>query len=575
VKQLDRLYPHLATGEGLRPIATIGSPVQQLDVVTVVKASQAVSSEIVLPKLIERLMTIALENAGADRGLLILPAEDEDGHLIRAEARATGDQVEVMLCQKSIRGMTCPESLLQYVIRTHERVILDDASRPNLFSQDDYLRGRQIKSILSLPLINQGRLTGLLYLENTLASYAFSSDRIAVLELLAAQAAISLENTRLYSELQEREAKIRRLVDANIIGIVIAVIDGEIIEANDAFLDMLGYTRDDLAAGRIRWNELTPPEWQAITERAVAQMRATGSCDIFEKEYVRKDGSRVPALVASAAFEQTPNQAVSFVLDLTERKRAEAEARESERRYREVQMELAHANRVTTMGQLTASIAHEVNQPITSVVISGHAALRWLRSESPDLEEATQAIERVIREGSRAGDVVGRIRDLIKKVPPRKDRFDINGAIREVLELTHGEAVKNGVSVMTDLVEGLPFLEGDRVELQQVILNLSINAIEAMSGVGEGPRELLIKTAEADSDAVLVSVQDSGPGLDPIDVERAFKAFYTTKPGGMGMGLSICHSIIEGYGGRIWATANTPRGACFHFSLPVHGRSAS
>jgi signal transduction histidine kinase len=191
------------------------------------------------------------------------------------------------------------------------------------------------------------------------------------------------------------------------------------------------------------------------------------------------------------------------------------------------------------------------------------------------LEEATQAIERVIREGSRAGDVVGRIRDLIKKVPPRKDRFDINGAIREVLELTHGEAVKNGVSVMTDLVEGLPFLEGDRVELQQVILNLSINAIEAMSGVGEGPRELLIKTAEADSDAVLVSVQDSGPGLDPIDVERAFKAFYTTKPGGMGMGLSICHSIIEGYGGRIWATANTPRGACFHFSLPVHGRSAS
>jgi C4-dicarboxylate-specific signal transduction histidine kinase len=304
-------------------------------------------------------------------------------------------------------------------------------------------------------------------------------------------------------------------------------------------------------------------------------MRATGSCDVFEKEYIRKDGSRVPVLVASAAFEQTPTQAVSFILNLTDRKRAEAEARESERRYREVHMELAHANRVTTMGQLTASIAHEVNQPITSVVISGQAALRWLHNEPPNLQEVREAIERMIREGSRAGDVVGRIRNLVKKAPRRKESFDINGAILEVIELTHGEAVKNGVSVNTALVQDLPFVEGDRVELQQVILNLSINAIEAMSGVGDGPRELLIKTDTTDPDAVLVSVEDSGPGLDPIDAERAFKAFYTTKPRGLGMGLSICHSIIDGCGGRIWATANTPRGASFHFSLPVNGVSAS
>jgi PAS domain S-box-containing protein len=572
VRQLDRLYPHLAAGEGERSTATMGSPVQQLDVATVVKASQAVSSEIVLPKLIERLMTIALENAGADRGLLILPGKG--GYSIQAEARATSDQPEVALGEKLIQRIACPESIVQYVIRTHEKVILDDASRPNLFSEDDYLRGQQIKSILCLPLSKQGQLTGLLYLENTLTSYAFSSDRIAVLELLAAQAAISLENTRLYSELQEREAKIRRLVEANILGIVISVIDGEIIEANDAFLDMLGYTRDDLTYGRIRWKELTPPEWHEVSERAVAQIQATGSCDIFEKEYFRKDGSRVPVLFASASFEQTPSQGVSFILDLTARKRAEAEARESERRYREVQMELAHANRVTTMGQLTASIAHEVNQPITSVVINGHAALRWLSKQPPDLDEARQAIERAIREGSRAGDVVGRIRNLVKKVPPRKDSFDINGAIREVIELTHGEAVKNGVSVKANLVEGLSFVQVDRVEVQQVILNLSINAIEAMSGVAEGPRELLIKTATGGPDAVLVSVQDTGPGLDPVDAERAFRAFYTTKPGGMGMGLSICHSIIEGYGGRIWAAANTPRGASFHFSLPVHGVSA-
>ena len=232
VRQLDRLYPQLTAPEGHASTATIGSPVQQLDLASVVKASQAVSSEIVLPKLIERLMTIALENAGADRGLLILPAEDD--HLIQAEAQATGDQVEVVLCQKSITGITCPESLVRYVIRTHESVILDDASRPNLFSEDDYLRGRQAKSILCLPLIKQGRLTGLLYLENTLTSHAFTPDRIAVLELLAAQAAISLENTRLYSDLQEREAKVRRLVDSNIIGIFIWEFEGRIIEANDS-----------------------------------------------------------------------------------------------------------------------------------------------------------------------------------------------------------------------------------------------------------------------------------------------------------------------------------------------------
>src|SRR5258708_1277952 len=189
-------------------------------------------------------MMIALENAGADSGLLILPTEED--HLIHAEGRATGDQVEVELSQKSITGITCPESLVRYVIRTHESVILDDTPRPNLFSEGDYLRGRPAKSMLCLPLLKQGQLTGLLYLENTLTSFAFTPDRIAVLELLAAQAAISLENTRLYGDLQEREAKVRRLVDSNIIGICISDLEGRIIEANEALLHMVGYSRDDL-----------------------------------------------------------------------------------------------------------------------------------------------------------------------------------------------------------------------------------------------------------------------------------------------------------------------------------------
>src|SRR5262249_15633280 len=199
VRHLERLYPRLAVPESHLSTATMGSAVQQLDVTAVVKASQAVSSEIVLPKLIETLMTIALQNAGADRALLILPCED--AYRIEAEARARGDQVEVMLCQTSLTGPTCPESLLRYVIRTHERVILDDASRPSLFSEDEYLRRRQARSILCLPLLRQDRLAGLLYLENTLTSHAFTAERMAVLELLAAQAAILLENTPPYQRL--------------------------------------------------------------------------------------------------------------------------------------------------------------------------------------------------------------------------------------------------------------------------------------------------------------------------------------------------------------------------------------
>jgi PAS domain S-box-containing protein len=568
VRQLDRLHPSLAAPEAHRRRANIGSSVQQLDVATVVKASQAVSSEIVLSKLIQRLMMIALENAGADRGLLMLRAEDD--YLIQAEAKAAGDQIEVVLRQKLITSATCPESIIRYVIRTRESVILDDASKPNIFSEDKYVRGRPAKSILCLPLIKQGRLTALLYLENTLSSYAFSPDRITVLELLAAQAAISLENTRLYSDLQEREAKIRRLVDANIIGIVIYDFEGGIIEANDAFLNMLGYSRDELTSGSVRWKDLTPAEWRAASEQAEAQIRATGSCELLEKEYIRKDGSHVAVLVAGAAFEQTRNQAISFVLDLTQRKRAEAAARESERRFREIQMELAHANRVATMGQLTASIAHEVNQPIAATLTNAQAALRWLGARSPDLEEVRQALDCIVKDTNRAGEVIGRIRALIRKAPLRKDSVDINEAVREVIELTHGEVVKNGISVQMQLADGLPHIEGDRVQLQQVVLNLIVNAVQAMGAVADGTRELFITTAQARPHEVVVAVKDSGPGLAADNLERILDPFYSTKPGGLGMGLSICRSIIEAHEGRLWVTANVPRGAMFQFTVPAH-----
>jgi PAS domain S-box-containing protein len=260
--------------------------------------------------------------------------------------------------------------------------------------------------------------------------------------------------------------------------------------------------------------------------------------------------------------------------DITARKRAEAEARDSERRFREVQTELAHAGRVAAMGQLAALIAHEVKQPITAAVTSAFAAQRWLSADPPNFREVDDALSTIIKEGKRAGEVVARIPALIKKVPARKDNVAINDAILEVIALTRAEAANNGVSVRTQLTEGLPGVQGDRVQLQQVLLNLIINAIEAMRDVVEDERELFISTRN-EPDGVSVEVRDSGPGFAPETLDHVFAGFYTPKPDGLGIGLSICRSIIEAHNGRLWASANLPRGASFQFALPAIANTAS
>jgi PAS domain S-box-containing protein len=255
--------------------------------------------------------------------------------------------------------------------------------------------------------------------------------------------------------------------------------------------------------------------------------------------------------------------------DIEDRKRAESELIESERRFREAQMELAHASRVVTMGQFTASIAHEVNQPLAALLTNAETALRWLAHQPPNLEKAKPAIERVIDDGKRAADIVSRIRDFSRKAPVRKDSLEVNAAIREVLGLTRVAMSDHGVLAKTQLSAGLPYVLGDRVQLQQVILNLIMNAIEAMSEVSDGSRELQISTSEAEAGSVLVAVSDSGPGLPPASVARMFEAFHTTKASGLGIGLSICRSIVEAHGGRLWAAANKPHGAIFYVMLPV------
>src|SRR6266576_1159811 len=448
-----------------------------------------------------------------------------------------------------------------------QRIHPDDRDRVREEVQEALRQKRDFSSEFRI-LLPDGTIK---YLEAA-TCHEFSSSG-ALVEAVSTQIDVT-ERKRTEEALREREAKIQRLVDSNIIGIFIWDFDGRILEANDEFLRMVGYDREDLLAGSIWWTDLTPPDWRDRNNARIEQQKSSGRFESFEKEFTRKDGSRVPILIGGATFEKGGNQGVAFVLDLTERKRVEAEARESERRYREAQLELAHANRVATMGQLTASITHEVNQPITAAVTYALAARRWLSAEPPNFHEVDDALSLIVKEGNRAGEVVGRIRALIKKAPARKDAVAINDAILEVIALTRAEAANNSVSVRTQLAEGLPRVQGDRVQLQHVLVNLIINAIEAMRDVGEEERELLISTRN-EPDGVSVEVRDSGPGFEPETLEHVFAAFYTTKPGGLGMGLSLCRSIIEAHGGRLWASANLPRGASFQFALPAVANTAS
>ena len=982
VRQLYQSHPQLKyEPPDVGPTGTIWAPVEHLDLATVIKVSQALSGEVVLGKLIDTIMRMSMEHAGAERALLILGRGA--AQRIAAEAATSGDTVIVRLCDDAAAEAALPQSVLHYVLRSRESVILDDAAAQSAFATDPYIRERQARSVLCLPLLNRAEIIGVLYLENNLAPQVFAPARTAVLKLLSSQAAIALENTRLYRDLEQREAKIRRLVDANIIGIFIRAIEGEIdgpvVEANDAFLRMLGYDREDLGSGRVRWTNLTPPDWRDRDARAMAELRTAGTIQAYEKEYLRKDGSRVPVLVGAANLEDGCS-AVAFVVDLTERKLAEAALRESEKKLRDVietipalawaalpdgssefvnrrwidytgisaedaagsgwlsaihpedverharlyresiasgepleqetrfrheatgeyrwflvrsvplrdeqgnilkwygilmniedrkraeallagerhilemvtkgdtlsrildslcrlaeeqardvlasvlliedgrlkhggapslpkayveaidrvaigpavgscgtaayfgkqvivsdiasdplwedyrdaalphslracwstpimssdgrviatfamyyreprspslrdqaiieqithlagvaiqrkqteerlqrseayladaqrlthtgswakdltateisycsdellriygfdphgrmptlealrerihpderqkererveqavrqktnftdefrivlpdgtvkhlerashalfnangeivewvgitvdvterkraeqererlrqlEAELAQINRVITMGELTASLAHELNQPIAAAINDANACLRWLTRDLPDLVEAREAAMSVVADGTRAAEIIDRVRSLYKGGLPRREPVDVNELFREMLALLRNEADRHSIAMRADLTD-LPKVMADRVQLQQVFMNLMLNGIQAMN---ETAGELTVKSQLADGGEVLISVSDTGVGLPAGNADQMFKAFFTTKPQGTGMGLAISRSIIEAHGGRLWATDNSGRGATFYFTLP-------
>jgi PAS domain S-box-containing protein len=490
-------------------------------------------------------------------------------------------------------------------------------------------------------------------------------------------------------ELREREAEIRRLVEASIVGIFIWNPEGQILEANDAFLRLMGYSREELLSGEMCWTDLTPPEWPDHKERLwIPKLKMTGSLQPFEQEYLRKDGSRVPVLIGAASFDESVNRGVAFVLDLTERKRAEEAARRSERELRDVietipavawsahadgsnafvnsrwteftglsaeqtagpgwhaaihpddvqrhihiwrmciatgepleievrmrradgqyrwhlcrgvplrderrsivkwygvltdiedrkraeqereqlrQLEagLAHMNRVSMMGEMAASLAHEIKQPIAAAINSANSCITWLGHEPPNLEKARAAAAKVDEYGNRAAEIIDRIRSFYKYSPPQRELVEVNRIIHEILMLLDGEATRSSVTMRTKLAAGQPVVLADRVQLQQVFMNLMLNAIEAMKDAGG---ELTVKSRREQDGQLLFSVSDTGPGLPSGNVDQIFSAFFTTKTKGSGLGLAISRSVVESHGGRLWATANDGRGATFHFSLPT------
>jgi PAS domain S-box-containing protein len=371
-------------------------------------------------------------------------------------------------------------------------------------------------------------------------------------------------------DLRRSEENYRSIFENALEGICRISRDGHLLGANPAFARMFGYASpDEMIAELVNLRSL----WvnPRARDAALSMLSRDGTFTGYEAEFYRKDGRRIWALLSSRMVRDSSGEPIyteSFVTDISERKRAE-EALDHAR------AELARVVRVTSLGELTASIAHEVNQPLTAVATNASTCLLWLAGDPPDVKEARQAAQRIVKDSHRASAVIQRIRALVEKSPQRKDWLSVNDVIREVVTLTRSEADRNRVSLETELDDDLPPVRGDGIQLQQVILNLIMNAIEAMSAVGEGPRELLVRSARDGSQAVLVAVRDSGKGLDPEQLDQVFDAFYTTKPTGMGMGLAISRSIVEAHGGRLWATANTPRGAIFQFTLLAEDEEGS
>jgi predicted ATPase/C4-dicarboxylate-specific signal transduction histidine kinase len=595
VRQLDRLYPELRELTAAPAVAS-SDAVEGLDVAAALKMSQAVSSEIELGALIDRLMTIALEHAGAERAVLIRPTEG--GFHIEAEAKTTDDGISVECFPGDGTRVAIPDAVVRFVLRKREAVILDDALLPNLFSADPYIAQLRVRSVLCLPLMKQAKLSGVLYLENGLTPHVFTPARIAMLGMLASQAAISLENAHLVLELRE-ENRIRHQTETELTRSEAYSAEAQTLsrtgirwarEAEDGPLASFGWnvsTKEFFASGEtcrlLGFDPKVKPTLDQVSatihpdDRAAVATVFEGAVTKpgvnldYEHRVVMPDGlvKRVHVVARSSSNARGEIELVGAAMDVTAQRQAEADLERSEEALNTVRTELARVARVTSLGVLAASIAHEVNQPLSGLVTNGGTCQRMLAAVPPNLEGARQTAERIVRDANRAADIVMRLRTLFNKKGSTSEILNLNEATGEVLALMLRELQRNRVIVTSELALDLPLVRGDRVQLQQVFLNLLLNASDAMNQVDERPRHLLIKTEAEPGARVRLSVRDAGIGFDPAVADRLFEAFYTSKAGGMGIGLSVSRSIIENHHGSLRATRNDGPGATFSFSIPA------
>jgi PAS domain S-box-containing protein len=573
VRYLDQKYPQLR--EEPATTASEATPsFARLDIAALVEASRAISGELILDQLIEKLMNIVVEYAGADRGLLMLLTEEK----VRIEAEATTHDatVKVILRQADAAVDELPESIVRTVVRTRKSIILGDAQQPNEFTADPYFSHRRPRSVLCLALVKQAQLIGLLYLENNLAPDAFTQQRISVLELLTSQAAISLETARLYAELiaetlsrQKTEEHLRHsealLSQAQEIGRVGSwrwnVETDEFYWSKELFR-IFGFGDQDATPSFSMMTQRVHPIDRPMYEQSVE--RATRDQEKYSYDYriILPDGSiRFAYSVTQPLINQGGGlEFIGTVIDITER-------RAIEENLRTAQSDLARAARLTTMGELLATIAHEIKQPLASVVTIAETGVRWLDREPLDRGKVRKALLGAASAGNRAAEVMDSIRAMAKNSEPQFTKLDIKSLIEGILELVRAELRRHDIVVRMNLDAYHREIYGDRVQLQQVLLNLILNGVEAMTSVMDRARVLEISGALAEPNCLLIKIEDTGTGIDPELARRMFESFHTTKPHGLGLGLSICRSIIEAHGGRIWVAPRLPHGATLCFTV--------
>ena len=565
VRQLDERYPQL---RALPAQAAQDAAVAQLDALSISKASQAISSRIVLDELIDTLMRLVLENAGAQNGCLLLPREEE--LVLVAEARVEQQSVQVRQhTRQPPSPAQLPLAMLQYVRRSREPVLLMDACAPHPFSSDSYFAQQRPQSVLCLPILRQSALVGILYLENSLATHAFTPDRVQVLELLASQAAISLDNARLYADVRDSHARIRRLVESNIIGIFFWDLSGNITEANDAFLRMVGYSRKELAAGQVQWAAMTPEEYRAADDQAIQELARSGSVTPFEKEFIRKEGSRVPVLIGVALFEQSRDTGVAFVLDLTERKRAEAE--------REARHAAEAANRAKSA--FLANMSHELRTPLNGIL--GYAQI--LERDPVLGERQLEGVNVIRKSGEHLLTLINDILDLSKieagKMELNPVDIPLVRFVQTIAEIVGVKAAQKGLELVCDLAPDLPQgIRADEKRLRQVLLNLLSNAVK-FTDCGQ----VTLRVRFAPPARLCFEVQDTGMGITADQRETIFAPFEQAgdmqhRVGGTGLGLAISRQYVRMMGGEIRVESRVGQGSTFRFEVqaqPVQAATAT